>query len=114
MSSFHINTKTFTRAAAALTLLIAGWHNSVVAQPAAMDADAVLSDLAGLDMTAASQLSDEYLAGMRGQGSEALVIAAQRHEVILWDEDSSDKGRGNRSVHQGNQVITIKVNLGGR
>ncbi|WP_315981561.1 hypothetical protein [Aliamphritea spongicola] len=49
---------------------------------------------------------------MRGQGSEALVAAVQRNEIILWDEDSSDKGRGSRSVQQGNQVITIKVNLG--
>ncbi|WP_271272082.1 hypothetical protein [Aliamphritea hakodatensis] len=114
MSSFHINTKALTRTVATFSLLFAGWHSSVVAQPAAMDAEAVLSDLAGLNLTAVYQLSDEHLAGMRGQGSEALVVAAQRHEVILWDEDSSDKGRGNRSVHQGNQVITIKVNLGGR
>ena len=114
MSSFHFNTKTLTRAAAALALLVGGWHSSVVAQPAALDADAALISLTGLNVTASYQLSDEHLAGMRGQGSEALVVAAQRHEIILWDEDSSDKGRGNRSVHQGNQVMTIKVNLGGR
>ncbi len=40
MSSFHFNTKTLTRAAAALALLVGGWHNSVVAQPAALEADA--------------------------------------------------------------------------
>ncbi len=114
MSSFNINTKSLAKAAAVFSLLAAGWHNSVVAQPAALDADVALTGLTGLDVTASFQLSDEHLAGMRGQGSEALVVAAQRHEIILWDEDSSDKGRGNRSVHQGNQVMTIKVNLGGR
>ena len=114
MSSFHFNTKTLAKAAAVFSLLVAGWHNSVVAQPATLDVVAIQAGLTDLNMTATYQLSDEHLAGMRGQGSEALVVAAQRHEIILWDEDSSDKGRGNRSVHQGNQVMTIKVNLGGR
>ncbi len=114
MSSFQHNTKKLAKAVAALTLLVAGWHGSVSAQPAALNTDAAFVGLTGLELPVNNQLSDEHLAGMRGQGSEALVVAAQRHEIILWDEDSSDKGRGNRSVHQGNQVITIKINLGGR
>lgn len=114
MSSFQHNTKALAKAVAALTLLVAGWHGSVSAQPVALNTDAAFAELTGLALTVNQQLSDEHLAGMRGQGSEALVVAAQQHEIILWDEDSSDKGRGNRSVHQGNQVITIKVNLGGR
>ena len=114
MSGFKNNTKKL--ATGVLTAFLAyGWHAGVAAQTAAFEQNAELGDLANLVLPADQQeLSDDLLAGMRGQGSEALVIAAQRHEIILWDEDSSDKGRGDRSAQQGNQVITVKVNLGGR